>query len=67
MKVKAIGPGQYIVMRDAGDVFDIPDDLFSKVWMEKVVEPVVPETQEEKDKREWLENEKKAADAAKGE
>ena len=68
MKVRAIGPGQYQVMINRGDVFDIPEELFSAVWMEKVAEPTpVPETQDEKDKREWLENEKKASDEAKGE
>ena len=64
MIVRAKSPGAYQCMRSAGDVFEIPDELFSPVWMEKVVEP---ETQDEKDKREWLENEKKASDEAKGE
>ena len=40
MKVRAIGPGQYDNdMKNRGDVFEIKDEVFTPVWMEKYVEP----------------------------
>lgn len=40
MKVQAIGKGVYGVMREIGDVFEIPSkELFSPVWMKEYVEP----------------------------
>ena len=39
MKVRATNPGQYDNnMKNKGDVFDIKDDFFTPVWMEKVEE-----------------------------
>jgi len=39
MRVKAIRPGYYDLRRvKVGDIFDIPDNLFSDKWMEKLEE-----------------------------
>lgn len=36
MKVRATQLGYYKVLRQPGDVFEVPDQLFSKNWMERV-------------------------------
>jgi len=38
MKVRATQLGYYKVLRYPGDVFEVPDNLFSKRWMEPVPE-----------------------------
>lgn len=36
MLVRATGRGFYYWMRQTGDVFEIPEDLFEPLWQEKV-------------------------------
>ena len=36
MKVKATEVGFYECFREVGDTFDIPKELFSETWMERV-------------------------------
>jgi hypothetical protein len=44
MLVKAIARGNYLYDREPGDVFDVPDALYSPAWMAKVgpATPVTP-------------------------
>ena len=76
MKVRATQVGFYGGRHiDVGTVFDVTEDMFADSqskfgWMEKFVEPestvkpagdpVIVETQHDREVREWLENEKKA-------
>lgn len=42
VKVRATQPGHYKRLRQVGETFNIPENLFSKTWMEKVEEKSKP-------------------------
>ena len=46
MTAQATAPGVYQVMHNAGDIFEVPDELFSSVWMQEIADPT-PETQQD--------------------
>lgn len=36
MRVRAIKRGFYVKLREPGETFDVPKDMFSENWMERV-------------------------------
>jgi hypothetical protein len=44
MLVEATAVGNYRWIRRVGDIFEIPDALFSPIWMKPVVPEIAPES-----------------------